>query len=196
MIRTFAGDETGNIDMSPAQGRYLSIVSVEADGPALAHTMRELARGRPRELHARTDDRNGQRQVLEALAGVPFSIQVTRLEKARARPYIFNEPKLLYSVAWQLHARALLARISPEPGFLLVAPVGGKQVSGRIRRGVAKSAGEAKGVLTLDFREPSQEPLIQAADYCAWALQRDWERGDPSWAQGISEKLLFLEDGF
>jgi len=43
----------------------------------------------------------------------------------------------------------------------------------------------------VDFRPALSDPCLQAADYCAWAVQRKWERNDARSFDLISSKLTY-----
>lgn len=39
------------------------------------------------------------------------------------------------------------------------------------------------------FWPASSDPCLQAADYCTWAVQREWERGDAAYLNLLRSKL-------
>ena len=43
----------------------------------------------------------------------------------------------------------------------------------------------------VDFRPALADPCLKAADYCAWALQRAWERGDGRAPEPLKDKLTY-----
>lgn len=45
-----------------------------------------------------------------------------------------------------------------------------------------------------DFCPASADPCLQVADYCAWAIQRKWERDDPRSYDLISDRITYEYD--
>lgn len=43
----------------------------------------------------------------------------------------------------------------------------------------------------IDFRPSHCDPCLQLADYCAWALQRKWERGDLRSYDLIKDRITY-----
>jgi hypothetical protein len=40
------------------------------------------------------------------------------------------------------------------------------------------------------------DPCLQVADYCAWAIQRKWERGEIAWYERIRKNIVTEYDMF
>jgi len=43
----------------------------------------------------------------------------------------------------------------------------------------------------VDFKPAASDPWLQVADYCAWAIQRKWERGDSRSFDLISKRITY-----
>lgn len=39
------------------------------------------------------------------------------------------------------------------------------------------------------FPRAVADPCLQVADYCAWAVQRKWEKGETRWYEKIEDKI-------
>jgi hypothetical protein len=47
---------------------------------------------------------------------------------------------------------------------------------------------------TTCFPRSVAEPCLQIADYCAWAIQRKWERGEDRWCKLIDDQIFTQYD--
>ncbi|MFN7101397.1 MAG: hypothetical protein ACK4N1_02140 [Pseudorhizobium sp.] len=47
------------------------------------------------------------------------------------------------------------------------------------------------GKWAVDFRPSQCDPWLQVADYCAWAIQRKWERGDGEAYDLIKDRITY-----
>jgi hypothetical protein len=47
------------------------------------------------------------------------------------------------------------------------------------------------GKWQTDFRPASADPCLQAADYCAWAIQRKWESNDVRSCDIIKKRVAY-----
>jgi hypothetical protein len=100
-----------------------------------------------------------------------------------------------YKYPWYYHFKHGLAPHLKEGDRLLVtaASIGTKKerdtYTTALEDVVAQSASHIdRG---LDFRPGLADPCLQAADYCSWAVQRKWERGDDRSLALIRGKLTY-----
>ncbi len=50
------------------------------------------------------------------------------------------------------------------------------------------------GRVAVDFRPAATDPCIQAADYCAWAIQRKYETGQDRAYNIIKDRITYEYD--
>ena len=145
------------------------------------------------ELHA-SEDRNVVRKaIFDFLSKEDFRIDITILEKSKAHPEIAQKKELFYKYAWYCHFK----RVGPLvlKGFnevsITAAAIGTK-------RGQAVYTAAVNEILQMiiekqrcstSFPRSIADPCLQIADYCAWAIQRKWERYDHTWYSYISSKI-------
>jgi hypothetical protein len=186
-------DENGNFDFSRKQGasKYFILTTVTvadcASGSSVLDLRRELAwqgHGLDREFHATTDPQLIRDAVFASLAPLPFRIDCTIIEKAKAQPHLRSSDDRFYQYAWFYHMRYLAPRILRANDELLVvsASVGVKKQRGIFHaavRDVVQQVAPGGIPHRVAFWSAQSEPCLQVADYCAWAVQRKWEGGDP-----------------
>jgi hypothetical protein len=59
---------------------------------------------------------------------------------------------------------------------------------------VTPAAGESK--CRVAAWEAGSDPCLQIADYCAWAIQRKWERGDERSYRLVADRIRSERDVF
>ena len=184
-------DESGNFDFStgPGASKYFIITTVATldcgVGNALLELRRELAwrgQGLDSEFHAATDQQAIRNEVFCILAGGGFRIDATLLEKSKAQPSIRPSDDRFYKTAWYLHMKYVAKRVANAQDELLVV---GASLGTKKRKQIFHSA--IQDVIwqvapTLNHRvahwSAMSDPCLQVTDYCCWAIQRKWERGD------------------
>lgn len=190
-VHVFA-DEAGNFDFSRKAGAsrffILTTVAFPAGHDALATSLRalrfalawegiDLRRG----FHATDDTVYVRDRVFEVLREHDFRVDATILEKPKARPGIRSSDERFYRAAWAYHLRNVLPGLLPQGAELHVvaASVG----TGARRREFLRSLERAvrdstRETARVAFWPAATDLCLQTADYCAWAIQRKWERGD------------------
>lgn len=202
-------DESGNFDFSRSAGasRYFILVTVSAPdfsvGQALLDLRRDLAWrgvGLDTEFHATTDTQQVRDEVFRALAPHQFRVDATILQKTKAQPSIRGTDERFYQMAWYLHMKHLAPRIAnpSDELFIVGASVGTRKRRGAFHRAVADVISQVSP--TTQFRvaawNAASDPCLQVVDYCAWAIQRKWERGDARSHALIAEKIGSEFDAF
>jgi hypothetical protein len=186
-------DEAGNFDFTRRVGasRYFVLTTLTADdcsvGDALMRLRREifLDGGDVGEaFHATTDRQVVRDRVFAELAKHAFRIDATIFEKPKAQPHLRVTDERFYKYAWYLHFKHVAPEVLSKGDEVLIV---GASLGTAKRRAVFRGAIEdvASQVLPRGVRArvaswgASADPCLQAADYCCWAIQRKWERGDP-----------------
>jgi hypothetical protein len=114
------------------------------------------------------------------------------LEKAKVQPAARMTDEHFYQVAWYLHMKHVAPRVARVSDALLVvsASLGANQRE-RFQLAVRNviqqvSPTPAFRVASWDARS---DPCLQITDYCAWAIQRKWERSDDRSYRLIAAKI-------
>lgn len=190
-VHLFA-DEAGNFDFSGGRGasRYFIIASVTCGEPDVGNAMLHLRRQllwegldvRPEGFHATEDKQAVRDRVFAMLTDHDLRIDATIFEKRNVRPHLIDDEAAFYRLAWFLHFKFVGPRIVTATDELMVTAAA---LSTKRRRAVFAEAVHdvvAQVSPTTTFRavqtSSESEPCLWAADYCAWAIQRKWERGD------------------
>jgi Protein of unknown function (DUF3800) len=133
-------------------------------------------------FHATSDAQVVRDRVYEVIVRHNIKIQVTICEKAKADPSLTTNKSRFYKYPWFYTFKHGIAPFIKEGDDVLVtaASIGTKKEK-------LAFTNELEDVLTqtvrvgrwaVDFRPSQCDPCLQVADYCAWAIQRKWERGD------------------
>jgi len=202
-------DEAGNFDFNRKSGasQYFILATVTLNdcsvGDSLLRLRRELAwQGvqLSQEFHATEDTQVVRDQVFSVIASHNFRIDVTILEKSKTVPYLQDRPDRFYKQAWHIHLKYIAPQIVTLDDELLVV---GASLGTRKRRAaflsdlndvVAQATPTA--IYRVAFWPASCDPCLQVADYCCWAIQRKWERGDSRSYNLIRNKIVTEFDVF
>lgn len=195
-------DEAGDFTFSrgPNISRYFIICTVTTGsldlGVRLSQLRHELVRERIEVgdyFHATTDSQVVRDRVYEVLAGCDFQFQATICEKSKAQPQVRESKARFYKYPWFYHFKHGVSRKLRGADRLLVttASIGTKKerqtYTSSLEDVVNQSASHV--LWAVDFRPAMADPCLQAADYCAWAIQRKWERSDERALDIIRDKL-------
>lgn len=182
-------DEAGNFDFSGGRNasRYFVLCTVMAEhcaaGDALLALRRDLGwRGLhlDRVFHATEDSQAIRAEVFGLLGAQDFWVDATILDKRKAQPHLRNESSL-YGMAWYLHFKYLAKQMDASDRLFVVASsLGTKKARGALHTaidGVVRRLSPCRSH-RVAFWPAESDPCLQVADYCTWAIQRKWERGD------------------
>ncbi|MBA3416620.1 MAG: DUF3800 domain-containing protein [Chloroflexia bacterium] len=182
-------DEAGNFDFKPSGTRYLVLASIALDDCAVGDALLALRREMVWDgidfagpFHAASDKQRVRDRVFGLLAEYPMRVDATVFEKANVEPARRDEERF-YGLAWLLHLRRIAKDIASSDDELMVvgASIGTRRrqeaLASVVREAVLETAGCA--VVRIAYWSAASDPCLQAADYCCWAIQRAWERGDP-----------------
>jgi hypothetical protein len=183
-------DEAGNFDFSTGPGatKYFILatttVSDSRVGTELLELRRDLAwRGvyLDRVFHATEDEQAVRDEVFQLLSRADLRVDATIFEKRKALPRL-HTPASFYQLAWYLHFKHVAPQIVGFGDRLLVtaASLGTKKQRGIFHKAVTNVVFQVSPTLThrVAFSPYQSDPCLQVADYCTWAIQRKWERGD------------------
>ena len=184
------GDESGNFDFSDQEGasRYFILTTVAVADHAIESELMDLRRQLAWEgesltggFHATNDKQRVRDRVFAVMARHDFRVDSTILEKRKADPGRRSQPRL-YSLAWYLHLTGLVPALVAEYDELLLiaASIGDRDMRSEFHATVENivDAQAPPGILASAMWPSATAPLLQVADYCAWAMQRKWERSD------------------
>lgn len=190
-ITVFA-DEAGNFDFSlnARASRYFILTTIQLEdcsvGDALLAVRRQLAwegaELHPDGFHASEDKQAVRDQVFAALDGADFRIDATILDKRKTQPRFAQNEAAFYQLAWYLHFKFVAPRVARTDDELLViaASLGTKSRRTLFFQGFHTAV--VQTTPTPTWRTASwpaaTDPCLWVADYCCWAIQRKWERGD------------------
>ena len=194
-------DEAGNFDFSRQSGasKYFILGTVTANdcqvGDRLLQLRRELGwRGLhlDRVFHATEDPQPVRGEVFKALGESDLRIDATILEKSKAQIHLRSEAAL-YKMAWFLHFKHVAPQIASPANRLFVAAsrLGTKKKRGRFHEAVDEVVDQVSRCAShrVAFWPTESDPCLQVADYCTWAVQRKWERGDSRSYDLIKDKI-------
>lgn len=190
--RFIFADEAGNFDFSRGRGasRYFILTTITADDCAVGDALLRLRRALMWTEHEigdgfhASEDRQAVRDIVYAeLQRHAFHVDSTILEKSKAEPALTRSDAEFYRMAWHLH----LERIAPEIRAagddlqIVGASFGTSRKRAQIRAAMFEVATQVMphtARARVASWSAASDPCLQAADYCCWAIQRKWERGD------------------
>ena len=198
-----AGDFTFNRNQNVS--RYFIICTLTTEnlslGAALTRLRHELVwEGLPVAdcFHATSDTQAVRDRVYAELMKHDFRFQATICEKSKAQPQVTRSKARFYQYPWYYHFKFGISRHVRDEDRLMVtaASIGS-------RRERESYLGALRGVMrqnlpratwAVDFRPAMADPMLQAADYCAWAVQRAWERGDTRALDPLRDRFNYEYD--
>lgn len=146
-------------------------------------------------FHATTDMQQVRDRVYATLAAADFTFQATICEKSKAQPQVRESKARFYKYPWYYHFKFGLApHLKPDDRLLVTAASIGSKKEKQTYTSSLKDVvnqGAAHIDWAVDFRPALADPCLQAADYCAWAIQRKWERQDVRSLDLIRPKLSY-----
>lgn len=194
-------DEAGNFDFSVNSGasRYFILTTITTDTCSVGDDLLALRRSigwkglhLDSVFHATEDPQAVRDEVFALLQSADFRVDATILEKRKAKPHLQSE-RGLYKMAWYLHFKHVAPRIAARQDrlFVTAASLGTKKKRGRFHRAVDEVVDQVSPCQShrVAFWPVDSDPCLQVADYCTWAIQRKWERGDTRSHDLIQNKL-------
>jgi len=195
-------DEAGDLEFrrGPNISRYFIVCTVHMEscdvGGSLLKLRRQLAwEGLPvgDYFHATTDQQAVRDRVFEAISKVPFTVQATILEKSKAQPQVRESPHRFYQYGWFYHLKFSKSQfLRPSTELLVTTASIGTRKERKLFVGAVDDVAQQvlrTGMWRTTFCPAAADPCVQIADYCAWAIQRRWERNDDRSHRLIADKI-------
>lgn len=197
-------DEAGcfTFNRDPNVSKYFIICSVTTKGRELATALARLRHELIREgipvgdcFHATSDSQAVRDRVYAELLKHDFKFQATICEKSKAQPQVTVSKARFYKYPWFYHFKHGIAPGLKSDDRLVVtaASIGTKKErethTNALKDVVKQSAPNLDWI--VDFRPAQSDNLLQVADYCAWAVQRKWERNDARTLDLIKDRLSY-----
>ena len=195
-------DEAGCFTFKRKQGasKYFILCTVSAenwniDGALLNLRRKICLESEPDrdKLHATSDLQEVRNLVFELLAKQDFRIDATILEKSKAQDQLRESHATFYRYAWYYHFKKVGADHARQYDKMLItaAALGEKKTRAAFKESVNLAVQQ---ILPRDrwevaFHDSAKDPLLWAADYCAWAIQKKWERNDVRSYDLIKQKI-------
>ncbi len=202
-------DEAGCFTFKRKAGasKYFILCTVVASHWNIANELltlrREIALTRDpdrNKLHAAEDLQEIRNNVFEILNSQDFRIDATILEKSKAQLQLRTSNARFYQYAWYYHFSHIGPKIAREHDKILItaAALGERKTRAAFKESVNNTIQQ---ILPRDrwevaFHDSSHDPILWVADYCAWAIQRKWERQDLRSYNLIKQKIVTEFDIF
>ena len=186
------GDEAGcfGFNKKPGASKYFIVCTITLDTCAVGHALSDLRRDmlfRRIELgpyfHCAADKQHVRDEVFDVICQHDFTVQATIMEKTKAQPKIRPSKQRFYQYGWFYHFKFVAPKIiKPDTEVLITTASVGKtnkhqaHFTHAVNDVVQQTIQRDKW--TTDFSPAIQDPCLQAADYCTWAIQRKWELDD------------------
>ncbi len=146
-------------------------------------------------FHCTYDKQRVRDAVYECIARCDFSIQATIMEKTKAQPQLRTSENRFYQYAWLYHLRHSSHRFLAAIDSLMVTAATIGKAAKRVSfedsvKDVCRQI-VPKERLRSAFWPSQTDPCLWLADYCTWAIQRKWERGDSRSYDLIAKKINY-----
>ena len=196
-------DETGDFEFSrePNVSRYFILCTISMHSCRVATDLLDLRRRLIWEghklgeyFHCSIDRQVVRDQVFAIICGHDFAIQASIMEKSKAQPQVRTSRARFYQYGWLYHFKYGISNSLSLNTELLVttAAIGTRKEQAAFRSAINDVMGQIViGKWQTDFRPAASDPCLQVADYCAWAVQRKWERGDNRSYDLIRDRIVY-----
>jgi hypothetical protein len=207
-------DEAGDFEFArkPNVSKYFIVCTVTMNSCDIGLSLLELRRQLIWEkypikdfFHACEDSQAVRDRVFELIHGTDIVIEATILEKSKAQPQTRPNNARFYQYGWFYHLYGIHHRLRGSMNSFLGEPEDTAPcelifttASVGTRRQQAAFTASVNDVVQQFMRNttwvthfcPSMaDPCLQIADYCTWAIQRKWERGDTRSYDLIQNKI-------
>jgi hypothetical protein len=205
--RYIFADEAGcfTFNRQPNVSRYFMLCTVTASDLDAGRALQDLRRQLIWKgldvgdfFHATVEKQVIRDHVFETMLKHDFEVQVTICEKSKAQPQVRRDKARFYQYAWYYHFKYGIAPHLPVDTELLVtaASLGSKKEKLSFTNCLSDVMGQTVGKekWAVDFRPSATDCWLQIADYCAWAIQRRWERADDRSYDMIKDRITYQYD--
>ena len=199
-------DEAGcfTFNRNPNVSRFFILCTITLSECSLAADLLALRRRLAWEgaelgeyFHATTDAQSTRDRVYEIILKKDFRVQATIMEKSKAQPQCKLSKPCFYQYGYYYHFKHGIAkRLTSESETLVTtASLGNKKERIAFENAVNDVMIQTKrGKWKADFMPCHSDPCLQVADYCAWAIQRKWEREDTRSYDLIADRVEYEFD--
>lgn len=207
MERYLFSDEAGDFTFKKSDriSRYFIICTLSTDSLDMALALKRLRHDLLHEglplgdfFHATVDKQAVRDRVYAEMMKHDFTFQATICEKSKAQPQVTQNKARFYKYPWYYHFKFGLA-----PGLrkhlkltVTAASIGTKKerltYTNSLKDVIQQCVPDIPWA--VDFRPSMACPMLQAADYCAWAVQRKWERKDTRAFDLIADRMDYEYD--
>ena len=173
-------------------------------------SMQPASRKTARAFHAKDDHPEVRAKVFELLADMDFKVYAVVKDMRVVRSYVQNRNRMhadyryTPNELYDLTVRMLFKqRLHTHDGYCITFARRGKSDRTRILRNELEKTRlcfleeQKKNHDTeIEIRPayPWEEPCLQVADYCLWALQRCYERNEARFIRSLWSKVSLLHD--
>ncbi len=200
-------DESGDFTFSngPNISRFFIVCTVTMNSCEVGSSLLDLRRRLAWEgqelgdhFHATTDKQAVRDLVFDAIIRHNFHIQATIMEKCKAQPQTRKSDTRFYQYGWYyhfFHGMQNIARPYPEL-HVTAASIGVKRERQTFKRAISDVMTQTIQGKTwsADVFPAGTDPCLQVADYCAWAIQKKWERNDTRSYDLIKDRITYEFD--
>ena len=200
-------DEAGcfTFERKPNVSKYFILCTVAAESCDVGSDLLALRRRLAMDgaelgdcFHACEDKQAVRNAVYDVIRQHKFTVQATIMEKTKAQPQVRSSRPRFYQYGWYYHFKhGTAGLIAPGAETLITAASIGTRKERASFKGavddVMRQTVRAKKWAT-DFWPAGADPCLQVADYCAWAIQRKWERGDTKSYDLIKDRITYEYD--
>nr|WP_246781121.1 DUF3800 domain-containing protein [Rhizobium sp. BK602] len=184
-------DEAGCFTFNRNQNvsKYFIICTVTTKDLGVGHALQELRHQLLWDkfdigdfFHATVDSQAVRDRVFQEILKYDFQVQATICEKAKAQPHIRQDKSRFYKYPWFYQFKHGVTKHVDKNTRVLItaASIGTKKERATFTTALSDVMSQTIHNIqwAVDFRPSNCDPCLQLADYCAWAIQRKWERGD------------------
>ena len=184
------GDESGDFSFSgkPGASQYFMVTTIAVRENTLGHQLLNLRRdlmweryALPRGFHAQQDSAELRDRVYDVIAASGIRIDSTIVAKSDVRKPLQRSNLRFLNFVWFAHLRHVIPRIAGAGDEIMVvgAAVRTQMSDTDVRNALGQIVTDVHpGPGHAHIVNASTDFMVQAADYCGWAVQRKWERGD------------------
>jgi len=200
-------DEAGCFEFSRKQNAsiYFILCTISMDSCEIGNALLELRRRLAWDgvqlgeyFHATTDQQAVRDAVFAEIAQHRFEVHATIMEKPKAEPQVRVSRPRFYKYGWFYHFKYVAPKIiKPTTELLTTAASLGQR---KERQTFLSAINDVmtqtvrKNKWATNFCPAAADPCVQVADYCAWALQRKWERKDQRSYDLIKDRITHEAD--
>ena len=207
-VRYLFLDESGDLTFSDKGTRFFSLTSVFLEDCTCGAELFELRRTLAlegthllEEFHATHDYQHVRDRVFASIRRQDFRIDATVVEKRKTAHHLRATEGRFYKQILFLHLKHALATVvRPGDEILVVCAALGtrREREGHLRnlQDIIDQTQPPDSRVRYAFWPAAIEPCLRVADYCSWAINRKWERGDDRSYILIKDKVATEFDAF